>query len=67
MADISEWNPGERMPKEFALKAVDEISSFYRRLYYFPEKKPFNNDIDFEGAMQVLNGLKELIELEVKE
>lgn len=65
MIDVSEWNPSEKMTKQFALKAVDEISSFYRRLYYFPEKKPFNNYIDFEGAMQVLNGLKELIEFEV--
>ncbi len=57
-----EWNPGEVMPKDFAIKAIEEIRCFYRRLYFFPDKKPFNGQEDFEGALQVLNGLKELLE-----
>ena len=63
---IVEWNPDEEMTKEFALSALKEIKLFYRRLYYFPEKKPFINDEDFDRATQVLDGFKDLIEKNVK-
>ena len=59
---IVEWNPDEEMTKEFALSALKEIKLFYRRLYHFPEMKPFINDKDFDGATQVLSGLIDLIE-----
>lgn len=59
---ISEWGPGERMTKEFALASLDEMRCFYRRLYFFPDKKPFGSKEDFEGSMQILNGLRELLE-----
>ena len=62
-----EWNPGEKMTKEFALSAIDGIKQFYRRLYYQPKMKPFNTDIDFEASMQVLNGLREMIEASATE
>lgn len=64
---MSEWNPGEVMSKEFAMKAIDEIRCFYRRVYFFPEEKPFNGQEDFEGALQVLNGLKEMLETRIME
>jgi len=64
---IVEWNPEEEMTKEFALSALKEIKLFYRRLYHFPEMKPFINDKDFDGATQVLNGLSELIEAKLTE
>ena len=62
-----EWNEEEIMTDEFALTAMDEIQCFYRRLYYFPEMKPFSNSIDFENAIEVLNGLKEYIKSKIKE
>ena len=58
---VSEWNPGEKMTREFALTALNEICCFHRRLYFFPNKRPFNSKEEFEGSMQILNGLKELI------
>ena len=64
---MAEWNPGEVMSKEFALKAIEEIRCFCRRLYFFPEEKPFNVQEDFDGALQVLNGLKELLEVHITE
>ena len=64
---ILEWNPGEKMSKEFALDYIDGIKQFYRRLFYQPQKKPFNGVIDFEGQITALNGLKELIEASVAE
>ncbi len=64
---IVDWNPDEEMTKEFALSALKEIKLFYRRLYNFPEMKPFINDKDFDGATQVLNGLSKLIETKVTE
>jgi hypothetical protein len=64
---IVEWNPGERMPKEFALGVINEMMCFCRRLYYQPKIKPFSTSIDFESRMQALNGLKEMIESSVTE
>ncbi len=55
------------MSKEFALSVIDEMKCFCRRLYYQPQIKPFNTSIDFEGRMQMLNGLREAIEYSVKE
>lgn len=65
--NVVEWNPGEKMTKEFALGVVDEMKRFCRRLYYQPRTKPFNTSIDFEGTMQMLNGLREMIENGVTE
>lgn len=62
-----EWNEGEPMSKEFALGVVDEMKRFCRRLYYQPQIIPFNTNIDFDGTMQMLNGLREMIEASVKE
>lgn len=64
---ITEWTPGNTMSKEFALKAIDEMQSFYRRVYHFPNMLPFRSKEDFEGAMQVLDGIKELIKHHVTE
>lgn len=61
MPDIQEWNNGEEMTKEFALSAIKEMRQFYRRLYFFPEQKPFNSAEDFDGAVQILNGLRDFI------
>ena len=61
MLDIKEWNSEEEMTKEFALSAIKEMRQFYRRLYFFPEKKPFNSAEDFDGAVQILNGLRDFI------
>jgi hypothetical protein len=63
----SEWIPGEKMSREFALGAIDEMKRFCSRLYYQPQMKPFNTDIDFEEKMQVLNGLKKFVETRVTE
>ena len=62
-----EWEPGERMTEEFALSVIDEMKCFCRRLYYQPQIKPFNTSIDFEGRIQMLNGLREMIDSSVKE
>lgn len=62
-----EWDPGERMSKEYALSVIDEMKGFYRRLYYQPQTKPFNTVVDFEAKMQTLNGLREMVETSVKE
>lgn len=63
----SEWNPEEKMSKEFALEVISELKRFCRRLYFQPQTKPFNTNIDFEMKMQMLNGLKEMIETSVIE
>ena len=57
-----EWNPGEKMTKEFALTALQEIKLFHRRLYYLPQKEPFANEMDFESSIKIIDGLKEYIE-----
>lgn len=53
--------PGGEMSRDFVLAALDEISSFYRRLYHFPEIKPFSNSDDFDSALQMLNGIREFV------
>lgn len=58
---MSEWNPGEKMSKEYAIDAIEWIKQFHRRLYYQPQIKPFNSYEVFEATTQMLNGLKELI------
>ena len=63
---ITEWNPGERMSKDFAIGIIEDVQRFYRRLYYQPKTEPFNSETDLESAIQRLNGLKELIEESVK-
>lgn len=60
-ANIIEWNPCEKMSKELAIKAIKDTQSFYRRLYLHPEIRPFNDEAEYEGAQQVLEGLKEVI------
>ncbi len=65
--NIIEWNPEEKMSKKYALTTIEGIMQFYRRLYYQSQMKPFNTFVEYEGALQVLNGLKELIETSVKE
>ena len=64
---ITEWNPGEKMTKEFALEAIDGFEQFCRRLYYQPQMKPFNCSEDFEMTTQMLNGLRKLIDVSVTE
>ena len=64
---MDEWNPGEKMTKEFALGVIDEMKRFCNRLYHQPQMKPFSTSIDFELRMQALNGLKEMIESSVTE
>ena len=64
---MEEWNPGEKMTKEYALGVVDEMERFCNRLYFQPQMKPFNTSIDFEMRMQMLNGLREKIESSVTE
>ena len=64
---ITEWKPGEKMSKEFALDAIEVLKQFCRRLYFQPQMKPFNGSEDFEATTQVLNGLKELIDVSVTE
>lgn len=63
---ITEWNPGEKMSKDFAIGIIEDVQRFYRRLYYQPKIEPFNSETDLESAIQRLNGLKELIEESVK-
>lgn len=64
---ITEWNPGERMSKDFAIGIIEDVQRFYRRLYYQPKTEPFKTSADFEGALQRLNGLKEMIEDSITE
>ncbi len=59
---MAEWNPDEKMSKEFALKALQEIRLFHRRLYYQPQKEPFINEVDFESSIKIIDGLKEYVE-----
>lgn len=59
--NIIKWNPGEPMSKDFAIGVIEDIQQFYRRLYYCPEMKPFNDEVEYEGALKVLEGLKEFI------
>ena len=66
-SNITEWNPDEKMSKEFAIGIIEEMKRFCRRMYYQPQTKPFNTSIDFEGTMQMLNGVKEMIESSVTE
>ena len=62
-----EWNPEDKMSKEFALGVIDGIEQFYRRLFFQPQMKPFNGNIDYKVSMQMLNGLREMIESSIKE
>lgn len=62
-----EWNPGEKMTKDFALGIIKEIKQFYRRLYYQPKMKPFNTTYGYEASMEELNGLEEFIESSVQD
>ena len=59
--NIIEWNPGETMSKDFAIGVIEDIQQFYRRLYFQPQMSPFHNEVEFEGALKVLEGLKEFI------
>ena len=65
--NTNEWNPEEKMSKDFAIGVIEDVQRFYQRLYYQPKTKPFNTNTDFECAIKRLNGLKELIEETVKE
>ena len=56
------WNEKEKMSKEFALAALEEIKLFYRRLYFLPQKEPFESEADFVSATKIISGLKEYIE-----
>lgn len=67
MSKITEWNPGEKMSKEFAVDFIKYIKLFCRRLYYQPTIKPFNSDIDFKAVTQTLDGLRDLIDEEITE
>lgn len=60
--NIVKWNPDEKMSKEHAINVIEGIGNFYDRLYYHPNIKPFSTFKEFEGAMLVLNGVKEFIE-----
>ena len=62
---ISEWNPGEKMTKEYALGVIDYIKQFHRRLYYQPQMKPFNTKEGYEASIEELNGLREIIEVSI--
>lgn len=55
------------MSKEFALEVLDAIKCFYRRLYHFPEKKAFISNVDFECHINIIDGIKNMIENNVKE
>lgn len=63
----SEWKHEEEMTKEFALCALDEFKCFCRRLYFFPKKRAFQLKEQFECYAEIINGIKMLIENNVKE
>lgn len=67
ISKIISWNPGEEMSKEFALNTILEIKCLLRRLYHFPDKRPYINDESFDSTMQTLDGLKEFIENNIME
>ena len=60
------WNPDDEMSKEFALNLLNEIKCFYRRLYYFPDMKPFVTEAGFNCSQSAIDGLKEFIEKNIK-
>ncbi len=60
---LEEWNPGEKMSKEYAIGTVESMWRFCKKLYFMPQIKPFNNEKDFVAILQELNGLKEFIQL----
>ena len=67
MSKITEWNPGEKMSKEFALATVKQVKQMLRCYYYQPTINLFNNSKElFDSFMKVLDGLNVFI-MEVEE
>lgn len=67
MSKITEWNPGEKMSKEFALATVKQVKQMLRCYYYQPTINLFNNSKElFDSFMKVLDGLNDFI-MEVEE
>lgn len=62
MLKITEWNPGEKMSKEFALTTVKQVKQMLRCYYYQPTINLFNNSKElFDSFMEVLDGLNDFI------
>lgn len=66
-AEIAEWNETEVMSKEYAIGIVENMWRFCKKLYFMPQIKPFNSEEDFVTTLQMLNGVKEFIQLRCEE
>ena len=47
--------------RDTAVKILRDIKQFYKRLYYFPDKAPFNGEDDFKAACAAVDEVTELI------
>lgn len=62
MSKITEWNPGEKMSKEFALATVKQVKQMFRCHFNNPNFDLFNNQRElFDTMMDALDGLDEFI------
>lgn len=62
-----EWEEGTVMTKEYALTMLEAMACFLRKLYYFPNEKPFSEEASYVERMQELNGLIEFIKARCEE
>lgn len=60
---VVEWDEKEVMSKEYAIGTVEHMWRFCKKLYFMPQIKPFNEEEGFVATQQMLNGLKEFIQL----
>ena len=47
--------------RDTAVNILRDIKQFYKRLYFFPNKAPFNGEDDFKAACEAVDEVMELI------